>query len=78
MQEIEEERSQCLAELIGDNQTSGTRTLSSILGLQANVTHPPAALLMPFILISDAEAERSLQLTLSSYIRKERNRYFKA
>lgn len=40
MQEIEEERSQCLAELMGDNQTSGMGTLSSLPGLQATITQP--------------------------------------
>lgn len=40
MQEIEEERSQCLAELIGDNQTSGMGTVSSLPDLQANITQP--------------------------------------
>lgn len=40
MQEIEEERSQCLAELVGDNQTSGMGPLSSVPGLQANITQP--------------------------------------
>ena len=40
MQEIEEERSQCLAELVGDNQTSGMGMLSSLPGLQANITQP--------------------------------------
>lgn len=40
MQEIEEERSQCLAELIGDNQTSGMGMLSSLPGLRANISQP--------------------------------------
>jgi len=40
MQEIEEERSQCFADLDKDNQTSGMGMLSSLPGLQANITQP--------------------------------------
>lgn len=47
MQEIEEERSQCLAELTWDNQTSGMATLPALPGQQNHIPQPPSCLVLP-------------------------------
>ncbi|EOA98590.1 hypothetical protein Anapl_11851 [Anas platyrhynchos] len=54
--EIEEERSQCLAEIAMDNQTSGKGPPSSLRGLQADIPGLTSTLSLPFLNPSSAGA----------------------
>lgn len=74
MLEIEEERSQCLAEITEDNQTSGMGATSSISDPQAPNPGFTSALSVPFLVpLAAAGCWLSLLwLMLSSYVRKER------
>lgn len=74
MLEIEEERSQCLAEITEDNQTSGMGATSSISDPQAHIPGLTSASSVPFL--TPLAAARCwlglLWLTLSFYVRWER------
>lgn len=78
MQEIEEERSQCLAEIVRDNQTSGMGSLLPSLACKATSPSLTSALSMSFLTPSAAGAGQSPQMMLSSYVRRERKRYFQS
>uniref|UniRef100_A0A8C9F5U9 Uncharacterized protein n=1 Tax=Pavo cristatus TaxID=9049 RepID=A0A8C9F5U9_PAVCR len=74
MLEIEEERSQCLAEITEDNQTSGMGATSSISDPQAHIPGLTSALSVPFLfpLVAAGCWLGLLWLMLSSYVRRER------